>query len=129
MSGCIFLIERRSHFSKAKPVGDPNPSQGKKHVTVDAGITTFCNHGCNGTYSYGDENAVDFTEMSVDLNHAPEALLNKASQVYSPVFERRLRQILNVGDSTLRDIRQGEEILCDYLSCEYHTRPAGGRGP
>ena len=61
----------------------------------------------------------EFTEMNVDLDRAPEALLNKASEVYSPIYERHLRQILSVGDYTLRDIRQGEEILCDYLSCKY----------
>jgi len=86
---------------------------GKKHYTIDSGITTFCNHGCNGTYNYGDDN--NFTELNIDLDYAPEALLNKAS-VFSPVFERHLRQILAVGDYTLRDIRQGEEILCNYLS-------------
>ena len=89
--------------------------QGKKHHTIDSGITTFCNHGCNGTYNYGDDN--NFTELNIDLDYDPEALLNKAS-VFSPVFERHLRQILAVGDYTLRDIRQGEEILCNYLSCK-----------
>lgn len=89
---------------------------GAKHFTVDAGITTFCNHGCNGTYSYGDEEGANFTEMNVALERAPEALLNRASEVYSPVIERHLRQLLAVGDYTLRDIRRGEEILCDYLS-------------
>mmetsp|Transcript_42960 Transcript_42960/g.90246 ORF Transcript_42960/g.90246 Transcript_42960/m.90246 type:complete len:925 (+) Transcript_42960:227-3001(+) len=89
---------------------------GEKHVTVDSGILSFCNHGCNGTFSYGEEESLGFTEMNVDLDHAPEALLNKISIVYSPVFERHLRQILAVGDYTLRDIHQGEEITCDYLS-------------
>jgi len=91
---------------------------GKRHVTVDSGIMNFCNHGCNSTYSYGDENQQElgFNEMNVNLDHAPEALLNKALQVYSPVFERHLRQVLSLGDYTLRNIRKGEEILCDYLS-------------
>lgn len=87
---------------------------GKKHFTIDAGITTFCNHGCNGTYNYG-EDGVKVTEMNVDLNHVPEGLLTKAKSVYSPVTERHLRQILG-GDYTLRDIKKGEEILCNYLA-------------
>jgi len=89
---------------------------GERHVTVDSGIQNFCNHGCNGTYNYGEEDGIGFTEMNVDVHRAPEALLNKASEVYSPVFERHLRQILAVGDYTLRDIHKGEEITCDYLS-------------
>ena len=99
----------------------PVTPQGKRHVTVDSGIMNFCNHGCNSTYSYGDENQQElgFNEMNVNLDHAPEALLNKALQVYSPVFERHLRQVLSLGDYTLRNIRKGEEILCDYLSCKF----------
>ena len=108
--------------------------QGEKHYTVDSGIPTFCNHGCNGTYNYADyhrkyngeyyeeEEGEDYTEMNVDLDHVPEDLLNKASSVFSPVFERHLRQISAVGGDTSRDIRRGEEILCNYLSCELIRR-------
>jgi len=87
---------------------------GKTHYTVDSGISTFCNHGCNGTYTYGDDDA-NFSEMDVDLYDPPETVLNKAN-IYSPVFERHLRQILSVGDKILRDIKKDEEIFCNYLS-------------
>jgi len=87
---------------------------GKNHFTVDAWITTFCNHGCNGTYNYGDDGD-EFTEMNVDLDHASDDVLNTA-HVWSPVIERHLRQVLGVGDATTRDIKKGEEILCNYLS-------------
>jgi len=92
---------------------------GEMHYTVDPGIMNFCNHGCNGTYSHGaaDKQELGFTEMNVDLDDAPEDLFEEANDfVYSPVIERHLRQRLNFGDTTLRNIRQGEEILCDYLS-------------
>eukprot|EP01083_Nonionella_stella_P290826 989557_1 len=89
--------------------------QGNLHFTVDAGITTFCNHGCGGKFNYGDDES-EITEMTADLDEAPEKLLNKASNVYSPVFERHLRQITSVGDYTIRNIKAGEEILCNYLS-------------
>ena len=52
--------------------------------------------------------------MDVDLNTAPEALLNKGT-VYNPAMERHLRQVLGSNDYTLRDIKKGEEILCNYL--------------
>jgi hypothetical protein len=87
---------------------------GMKHFAVDAGLATFCNHGCNGTYTLTDDD-VGFTEMNVDLDHAPEALLNKMQPVRSPVFERHLRQITSSGDRTLRDIKKGEEIFTNYL--------------
>mmetsp|Transcript_17214 Transcript_17214/g.27953 ORF Transcript_17214/g.27953 Transcript_17214/m.27953 type:complete len:145 (+) Transcript_17214:129-563(+) len=89
--------------------------QGKSHWTVGSGIFIFCNHGCNGTYNYGDD-GIGFTEMNVDLDSAPENVLNKATDVYNPAFERHLRQIMEMGDYTLRDIGKGEEILCNYLS-------------
>lgn len=89
---------------------------GTEHYTVDSGITTFCNHGCNGTYTYGNEEGeTNLTEMNAPLDQAPWDFRNDAWQVYSPVFERHLRQQLSVGDYTLRDIRRGEEVLCDYL--------------
>ena len=89
-------------------------SQGKAHYTIDSGISGFCNHGCNGTYNYGD-NDIDFTEMNVDENQPVDSLFNQA-HVYSPIFERHLRQILGTGDETLRQIKKGEEIFCNYLS-------------
>jgi len=88
---------------------------GKKHFTIDSSITTFCNHGCNGTTNYGDKDKVDLTETNADLNNPHEDVLTKAV-VYSPVMERHLRQHLSIGDYTLRDIKKDEEILCDYLT-------------
>lgn len=73
---------------------------GTLHYTIKLGVMTFCNHGCNGTHNIGDWGN-DFTEINVDLDRAPEALVNKAP-VYSPVFDRHLRQIIvmAMGDCT-----------------------------
>ena len=92
-----------------------NPLQGEKHFTIDSSITTFCNHGCNGTVNYGEEENIGLTEMTVDLYDPPEEVFNKAT-VNSPVYARHIRQILSVGGHTLRDIKKGEEIKCNYLS-------------
>lgn len=54
--------------------------------------------------------------MNVALDEVPEDLLHTVDVVYSPLNERHLRQRLSSGDKTLRNIQQGEEILCDYLS-------------
>ena len=94
--------------------------QGETHLTVDSGLLIFCNHGCNGTSSYGcaETKQLGYTEINVALEEVPEDLLQTADIVYSPLNERHLRQRLSSGDKTLREIKQGEEILCDYLSCE-----------
>ncbi|KAL9187988.1 hypothetical protein ACHAXT_006366 [Thalassiosira profunda] len=73
------------------------------------------NHGCNGTYNYGDDDVDLSTEWAVDLDNAPMDLMNRVPVAYSPVYERHLRQLMSIGDVTLRDITQGEEILCNYL--------------
>lgn len=50
------------------------------------------------------------TELNVDEidDDPPDA-------VFSPVRERHIRQYLSVGDYTLREIKEGEEILCNYV--------------
>ena len=58
---------------------------------------------------------MNLTEMNVSLTNPPENLLNEPS-VYNPVIERHLRQRLSTGDYTLRAIKKGEEILCNYLA-------------
>ena len=53
--------------------------------------------------------------MNAGLDHPPANVLNDA-KVYSPVLERHIRQVLSIGDQTLRDIKKDEEIFCNYLS-------------
>ena len=98
---------------------------GRTHVKVESSILMFCNHGCNGTYNYGV--VTGFTEANVDLKQPPElpthfrkALFHNAS-AFSPVVERNIRQYLSSGDVTNRVIKQGEELLCNYL--EYIGSP------
>lgn len=54
-----------------------------------------------------------YTEMSVDLHHAEEELV-KSAPILSPVAERHMR-LFSVQDFSMRDVKQGEEILCNYL--------------
>lgn len=90
---------------------------GELHYTIDSSLELFCNHGCNGTYSFGDDTlGYAFTEMNVDLNSVPQDLLYMVPG-FCPECERHLRQCMTQGDdSALRDILGGEEILCNYLS-------------
>ena len=107
--------ELSSFYTFTDGYGYASTLLGQKHWTVDSSILTFCNHGCNGTANYGDEDNIDVTEMNVDLYNPPEGVLIKAA-VYSPVMERHLRSHLSVGDYTLGDIKTGEEIVCNYLA-------------
>jgi len=87
---------------------------GRSHSTVDSGLMMFCNHGCNGTYNLCPDDAND-SEASVDPNQPPESLSSIWGSAFSPAVERNLRQALISGDKTNRDIKKGEEILCNYL--------------
>lgn len=84
---------------------------GRTHSTVDSGLLMFCNHGCNGSYNLGHGSADN--EVDADPNQPPESLLLKGG--FNPALERNLRQALTSGETTNRDIKKGEEILCNYL--------------
>lgn len=73
----------------------------------------FCNHGCNGSYNLCVHGSVD-NEVDVDPSQPPESIL-KWGSAFSPALERNLHQALTHGDTTNRDIKKGEEILCNYL--------------
>ena len=74
----------------------------------------FCNHGCNGTYNYGVHPDIE-GGIKVTESNADEIYDDPPDAVYSPIRERHIRQRLCTGDYTLRDIKEGEEILCNYV--------------
>ena len=76
----------------------------------------FCNHGCNGTYNLGDD-FDNSTESSVDPYHPPDF----RTSPFNPSIERNLHHKLSSGDMTNRDIKKGEEILCNYLEFVGHV--------
>ena len=78
----------------------------------------FCNHGCNGSYNLCINGYVSVdNEVDVDPNQPPESLLlnQKQGRAFSPALDRNFRQELTGGDMANRDIKKGEEILCNYL--------------
>eukprot|EP00986_Skeletonema_menzelii_P012980 scaffold7348_cov144-Skeletonema_menzelii.AAC.2 len=88
---------------------------GRTHSTVDSGLQMFCNHGCNSTYNYSAK-GVDGNEADIDLNQPPDWIDQRWwGSPFSPALERNLRQMMTSGDVTNRDIKKGEEILCNYL--------------
>ena len=89
-------------------------NQGTPHWSVDSNINFFMNHGCNGTYNYGDEYS-PITELDASLDSIPPEY-DTTADVYSPLLERHLRAYRSGPDRTLRDIAAGEEILANYLA-------------
>jgi len=82
---------------------------------VDSNIVTFVNHGCRGTYNVGEEMDVD--EFSVDPDKPIEALSGKShagrASIFDPVIDRHL---IGTMETTVKDIKAGDEILDNYLA-------------
>ena len=87
---------------------------GTHHWSVDSDILFFMNHGCNQSYNYGEEYSVT-NEINADLDSIPEEY-DIHAESYSPWIERHLLVYRSGPDRTLRDIREGEEILANYLA-------------
>ena len=94
-------------------------TSGGPAYSVDPGIFTFVNHGCNGTFVFGYLGQhVTVTEMEVDPGHYPEELYPSTLEGYEDnIFYRRNEMaIVNSVDVALRDIKAGEEIKDNYLT-------------
>jgi hypothetical protein len=98
--------------------GQLNPSAG-----ADACITTFINHGCNGTYNTGWA-GVNVTELTAVPGLGPEANGYGTTKGEAEYDERQYNPFLDrfypgydCDDSTpaLRDIDAGEELFDNYL--------------
>lgn len=87
--------------------------QGLPAGGVDAGIMTFVNHGCNGTYNVGT--GLEVHEMTMELGRGPEGVYDAENEVYHPFNERQYPHWDCQGFVALRDIGPGEELLDNYL--------------
>ena len=61
-------------------------------------------------------------EMTADLTEMPAILDTKGttSGAYNPVHDRNLRRLISVTETTLREIKAGDEILDNYLAFVGH---------
>jgi len=85
--------------------------KGLDEYFVDSGIFTFINHGCNGTYSIDDNEDDTVTEQNAELSFHKEA----REKTFDPFSDRHYIHSRNSPSWSLRDIKAGEEILCNYL--------------
>ena len=89
---------------------------GETHWIIDSSILLFSNHGCNSTFNYGAESLLKFSEDTVSLEYIPGELDGSEASPYNPFQERHIRSYSGSGDYTLYEIKQGDEILTNYLS-------------
>lgn len=90
---------------------------GEPGYLVDTGILTFINHGCNGMEVMGEGEPLTSTEMTVDPEQMPPELTNYSTEchTYNPFIDRNNMRIITAGDKTLFDMKNGSELLDNYL--------------
>lgn len=98
---------------------------GETASSIDPGIMTFMNHGCNYTFNLGVPLSV--SELTADPEKLPEELLFYQPEMkhYSPFYARNYFIGMNLGE-TRRDIEAGEEIFDNFLN--YYTDDNWSRG-
>jgi len=87
--------------------------QGAPSTTVDAGILTFVNHGCNKTYNIGEETI--HTEETIQLGEDVLRVYDARSEFFNPYAERNVMSYDSNGIAAIKDIPAGGEILDNYL--------------
>lgn len=98
---------------------------GETASSIDPGVMTFMNHGCNNTYNIGVPLSV--SELNADPDQMPSELLLYPSEAkyYSPFYARNYFIGMNLGE-TRRAIKRGEEIFDNFLN--YYTEDNWSRG-
>ena len=88
--------------------------------SVDPGILTFMNHGCNGTHvtAFPNMPAWTVTEMDVDpLFQDPAIYPSFFSEEDNNIYvQRNFFLFMNALDVASRDVNAGEEVLDNYLN-------------
>ena len=87
--------------------------QGVVCASVDPGIFTFANHGCNRSYNIGTPTVE--TESSIELGVEATTIYDATNEFFNPYSERRYFSLDHNSMRAVRDISAGEEILDNYL--------------
>ena len=82
-------------------------------ASVDSGLFTFANHGCDRSYNFGTP--TNATESSIELGIEATSIYDATNDMYNPYNERRYFSLDHNGMKALRDISAGEEMLDNYL--------------
>jgi hypothetical protein len=109
---------------------------------VDSGISTFVNHGCNGTsnlgarrylvdkmyndvYNYGEDPTLTDQEADPERPVEEYGILqgDESVSVFKPGLVRRTELKVSSSDAMLKDVKAGEEIFTNYVLIP-QVRPA-----
>eukprot|EP00523_Entomoneis_sp_CCMP467_P007398 CAMPEP_0168734392 /NCGR_PEP_ID=MMETSP0724-20121128/8790_1 /TAXON_ID=265536 /ORGANISM="Amphiprora sp., Strain CCMP467" /LENGTH=837 /DNA_ID=CAMNT_0008781495 /DNA_START=111 /DNA_END=2624 /DNA_ORIENTATION=- len=87
---------------------------------VDPGITTFINHGCNGTYNVGWETG-NMTELNFFTDDMKKLRLRLGDndtfdEFYNAFADRNFIPRGTTSDQLVRDVKAGEEVTTNYLA-------------
>ena len=86
---------------------------GLEAYIVDPGITTFANHGCNGTNNIGM--ATNFTELTATVEDMTTLFL-PFQYLFDPAGDRSLLwKISTVQDVLSQSVQAGDEVLDNYI--------------
>lgn len=89
--------------------------QGKRAYNFDLDIMVFTNHGCRGSYNIGTS---EVTELDIgDEGYIDESeAFDVPGKMYRPWSDRHYPMPGCFTFKARRDIRQGEEMLDNYLT-------------
>jgi hypothetical protein len=90
--------------------------QGRFSLTVDSGLLTFVNHGCNSTYNIANPLSQNELELNLSLPPPSDFFDDKRRvSVYHPLYDRSIPFDETIAHAH-KDIRAGEELFDNYLS-------------
>lgn len=87
---------------------------GEEEYGVDSGIHTFVNHGCKGTFNICSSNIEKYTEELTDIDAFKVNYIDEKK--FDPHRDRHLFSSLNEYDVAVRNVKAGEELLCNYMA-------------
>lgn len=89
--------------------------QGRFALTVDSGVLTFCNHGCNSTCNIALPLSQNEFEIDLSLPPPPD-FFDEQHAVYDPLFERTLPF-----ESSTRRGSSHQQIMCSDTMWACHN--------
>ena len=93
--------------------GFPDDFWGLRAHLVDPGITTFANHGCNGTNNVGV--ATNYTELTATLEDMA-TMFPQLQYLFDPAGDRSYLSKSSASDVLLQSVQAGDEVLDNYMA-------------
>ena len=96
-----------------KGYGFPDDFWGLEAHIVDPGITTFVNHGCNGTNNIGV--ATNYTELTATVEDM-DTMFPQFQYLFDPAGDRLYMSKSSASDVLVHSVQAGDEVLDNYMA-------------